>query len=110
MQLTRVELYIKVCERPLSKIAPELRISGTALAAICKRYQVPYPGSGYWTRRSLGLPAELPTLPVASDLAINIIPSAVKPRNKRTMEEGPPRKPKLVARTRRPVCHLLLSG
>lgn len=78
MQLTRLELYERVCDRPLSKIAPELGISGTALAAICKRYQVPYPGSGYWTRKSLGLPAEPPTLPTASEETIEITPSVGK--------------------------------
>lgn len=88
MQVTRLELYKRVCERPLSKVAPELGISGTALAAICKQYQVPYPGSGYWTRKSLGLPAELHALPEASDETIDILPPAVKLRKKRTMEEG----------------------
>ncbi|WLA47890.1 hypothetical protein QIH80_40850 [Bradyrhizobium elkanii] len=110
MQVTRLELYKRVCERPLSKIAPELGISGTALAAICNRYQVPYPGSGYWTRKSIGLPAELPTLPEAPDETIEILPPVVKPRKKRTMEEGAARKPKLVAKTRRPVRHPLLFG
>ncbi|MCX5568199.1 hypothetical protein [Kaistia nematophila] len=110
MQVTRVELYKRVCERPLSKVAPELGISGTALAAICKQYQVPYPGSGYWTRKSLGLSAELPTLPEASDETIDILLPVVKPRKKRTMEEGAPRKPKLATKTRRPVRHPLLFG
>lgn len=110
MQVTRLELFNWVCERPLSKVAPELGISGTALAAICKRYQVPYPGSGYWTRRSLGLSAELPALPEASDETIDILPPAVKPRKKRTIEERAALKPKLVAKTRRPVRHTLLFG
>ena len=110
MQVTRLELHKRVCERPLSKVAPELGISGTALAAICKRYQVPYPGSGYWTRKSLGLPAELPTLPEASDEIIDILPPVVKPRRKRTMEEGAARKPRPVAKSRRPVRHPVLVG
>ena len=59
-QLRRAELYRRVCEMPLSKLAPQLGISATALAAVCKAHQVPYPGSAYWTRRSLGLEAELP--------------------------------------------------
>lgn len=87
MQLIRLGLYKLVCDRPLSKVAPALGISGTVLAAICKRYQVPYPGSGYWTRMSLGLPAELPALPEASDETIEITPSIPKPRHKRTLEE-----------------------
>ncbi|PSJ55964.1 hypothetical protein [Pseudaminobacter soli (ex Li et al. 2025)] len=110
MQLTRLELYKRVCDRPLSKVAPELGISGTVLAAICKRYQIPYPGSGYWTRKSLGLPAELPTLPEASDETIEIMPSVAKPRKKRTLEEGSVRKPKPDAKLRRPARHPLLFG
>lgn len=110
MQVTRLELYKLVCGRPLSKVAPELGISGTALAAICKRYQVPYPGSEYWTRTSLGLPAELPTLPEAPDETIEILPPVVKPRKKRTMEEGAARKLKPVAKPRRPARHPLLFG
>ena len=53
MRITRAELYRKVCRSPLSKVAPQLGISGTALATICKKYEIPYPGSGHWTRVSL---------------------------------------------------------
>lgn len=110
MQMTRLELYKRVCDRPLSKVAPELGISGMALAAICKRYQVPYPGSGYWTRKSLGLSAELPALPEASDATIDILPSVAKPRKKRAVQEDTARKPKPVANSRGPARHPLLSG
>ncbi|QKC97153.1 hypothetical protein [Mesorhizobium sp. NZP2298] len=110
MQLTRLELYKRVCDRPLSKVAPELGISGTALASICKRYQIPYPGSGYWTRRSLGLAAELPSLPEASNETIEITASIPKPRQKRTPEEIAARKTKRLARPDRPVHHPLLFG
>jgi hypothetical protein len=110
MQMTRLELYNRVCDRPLSKVAPELGISGTQLAAICKRYQIPYPGSGYLTRKSLGLPAELPMLPEAPDETIEVMPPVVKPRRKRTLEEGFARKTKPVAKPRRPAHHPLLFG
>lgn len=110
MQITRLGLYKRVCDRPLSKVAPDLGISGTVLAAVCKRYQVPYPGSGYWTRKSLGLPAELPTLPEASDETIEVIPSVAKPRKKRTSEKGSTRKTRPVAKPHRPARHPLLLG
>lgn len=110
MQMTRLELYKRVCDKPLSKVAPELGISGMALAAICKRYQVPYPGSGYWTRKSFGLSAELPALPEASDETIEILPSVAKPRKKRTVQEDTARKPKPVAKSRGPARHPLLFG
>lgn len=110
MQLTRLELYKRVCDSPLSKVAPEFGISGTALAAICKQYQVPYPGSGYWTRKSLGLPAELPTLPATSDEIIEITPSVPKPRQKRPPEEGSVRNTRAAAKPHRPARHPLLFG
>ncbi|MGV2184040.1 hypothetical protein [Rhizobium rhizogenes] len=110
MQLTRLELYELVCGSPLSKVGPELGISGTALAAICKQYQVPYPGSGYWTRKSLGLPAELPELPGASDETIEITPMIPKPRRDRARDEGAARKTKALAKTHRLARHPLLFG
>ncbi|PDT50850.1 MULTISPECIES: hypothetical protein [Sinorhizobium] len=110
MQLTRLELYKRVCDRPLSKVAPEFGISGTALAVICKQYQVPYPGSGYWTRKSLGLPAELPPLPATSDDIIEITPSVPKPRQKKPREEGSARQTRAAAKPHRPARHPLLFG
>ncbi|MCZ4088727.1 hypothetical protein [Sinorhizobium psoraleae] len=109
MQLTRLELYKRVCDSPLSKVAPDFGISGTALAAICKQYQVPYPGSGYWTRKSLGLPAELPTLPATSADIIEITPSVPKPRQKRPPEEAV-RNTRAAAKRHRPARHPLLFG
>lgn len=67
MRLSRLELYERVSALPLSKLAREFGITGTAMAAVCKKCQIPYPGSGYWTRKSLGLAAELPALPEAPD-------------------------------------------
>lgn len=111
MQLTRLELYKRVCDRPLSKVAPELGISGTVLAAICKQFQVPYPGSGYWTLKSLGLPAELPPLPEASDETVEITPSIPKPpRQKRTPRESSAPRTRSVAKHHRPARHPLLFG
>ncbi|MGO7394576.1 hypothetical protein ACCS62_28430 [Rhizobium ruizarguesonis] len=110
MQLTRLDLYKRVCGSPLSKVGPELGISGTALAAVCKQYQVPYPGSGYWTRQSLGLPTELPDLPGASDEAIEITPRDPKPRRDRSRDKGSARKTKAVVKTHRLARHPLLFG
>jgi hypothetical protein len=72
MQIARSELYRLVSERPLSKVAPDLGISPTALAQLCKSNQVPYPGSGYWTRKSLGMPVELGPLPLSDQGIVQI--------------------------------------
>ncbi len=109
MQISRYNLYKLVSASPLSKLSVELGISGTALAALCKRYQVPYPGSGYWTRRSLGIDAELPTLPDGPDETIEITAVSQKPRAPRTSRNRPSKNEpsKLFLRTER---HPLLSG
>lgn len=110
MQLTCLELYNRVCERPLSKIAPEFGISGTVLASLCKRYQVPYPGSGLWTRKLLGLPVDLPPLPEASDELIELTSPTPKPRRKRTVKEGSVRQPRPAMKPQGPARHPLLFG
>lgn len=110
MRLTRLELYERVCGAPLSKLAPEFGLSGTVLAAFCRKHQIPYPGSGYWTRKSLGLAAELPVLPEGSDDPIEITASVPKPRQKNATEDGTKGKTKAIAKPRRFERHPLLYG
>jgi hypothetical protein len=84
-QVKRSELYALVCASPLSKLAPQLGTDGTKLAAICREHQIPYPGSGYWARISMGLDGELPPLPVideAADPLISIPPHVPKKRRR----------------------------
>lgn len=53
-RIDRDELYRLVCEAPLSKVGPQLGIQSVALAALCRAHQIPYPGSGHWTRQVVG--------------------------------------------------------
>lgn len=110
MRISRRELYERVCQRPLSKIAPDFSISGTALAAICKRHQIPYPGSGYWTRKALGLAVRLPTLPDGIDETIEIVATPAKPRPKRPEGDAAAPKRKRVSRPSLPPRHPILLG
>lgn len=112
MNLTRSELFRKVCELPVSKLAPELGTSGPALAMICKQYKIPYPGSGYWTRKSLGLAPDLPVLPEGPDDAIEIKTRVVVPRKPRASktEAAPAIKIKSGSKHRRAEHHSLLFG
>jgi hypothetical protein len=109
MQLTRLELYQRVCNSPLNKIAPELGLSATALSAICKKHDVPFPGAGYWTRKVMGLPAELPPLPGAPDDIIDISRPVHRPQR-----QGPPPNPearkKRTVKPHRKSRHPLLFG
>lgn len=110
MRISRRELYERVCQSPSSKIAPDFSISGTALAAICQRHRVPYPGSGYWTRKALGLATELPSLPDGIDETIEILAAPAKPKPKRLEGEAAAPKRKRISRLPLPPRHPILFG
>jgi hypothetical protein len=60
--------------------------------------------------KSLGLPAELPTLPTASDETIDITPSVAKPRQKENAGKRLRAEDRSVAKPRRRAHHPLLFG
>ncbi len=48
--LTRRELYDLVWSRPMIRLADEFGVTGTGLAKICQRHDVPTPPRGYWAK------------------------------------------------------------
>jgi hypothetical protein len=86
MQISRLELYELISKSPLSKVAPSLGISATTLAEICRRHNVPYPGSGYWTRKSLGQTVMLDPLP--PDCSSEGQPIDIEPAKPRALRAG----------------------
>jgi hypothetical protein len=56
MQLTRLELYLLLWQRPATDVADELGISSSALKKVCRTHQIPTPGRGYWRKREIGEP------------------------------------------------------
>lgn len=50
----REELYRKVWEEPLLKVAKEYGVSSVALAKTCRKLSVPVPGRGYWAKLAHG--------------------------------------------------------
>lgn len=52
--ITRDELYRRVWETPMSRLAAEFGITGKGLSKICDRLEIPYPPSGYWARKAAG--------------------------------------------------------
>ncbi len=59
----RQELYEKVWQYPLRKLAAEYGISDVGLAKVCRKLEIPLPGVGHWTKIACGLPIERPSLP-----------------------------------------------
>ena len=67
--VSRQELYDQAWSTPMTRLAKEYGISDVALAKICKRLHVPYPGRGYWRRKETGKTVKQLPLPPNTDLA-----------------------------------------
>ena len=67
IRLTRNELYEKVWSQSVSSLAKEMGISNVRLAKICKRYNIPRPGLGYWAKKQAGLKVQQKPLPKGDD-------------------------------------------
>lgn len=61
--VSREELYAKVWARPMTDVAAEYGITGTALKKTCNRHRVPTPPRGYWAKVQRGKPAKKLDLP-----------------------------------------------
>ncbi len=73
-QITVEELYTLVWQRPILHIAREFGVSNTALSKCCKKYGIPTPGAGHWTKVQLGISIETPPLSLgAGELSAPVI-------------------------------------
>ena len=66
--LTRNDLYEKVWKKPMVQLAKEFGISDRGLAKICKKYDIPRPGLGYWAKLEFGKKVKKVPLPKNSEL------------------------------------------
>lgn len=81
LQYDREELFRKVWEQPMLKVAEEYGVSSVALGKTCKKLSVPVPGRGHWAKLAHGHPGtEKPTLPKLEKVpVIYRCPPAQKP-------------------------------
>jgi hypothetical protein len=68
----RQELYEKVWQFPLRKLAAEYGISDVGLAKVCRKLEVPLPGLGHWTKIACGHTIPRPPLPEVKNLPVLI--------------------------------------
>src|SRR5512142_2859175 len=67
----REELYRKVWEKPLIKVAEEYGVSAVALGKTCRKLSVPVPGRGHWAKLAHGKQgAKKPVLPKLDDVPV----------------------------------------
>jgi hypothetical protein len=69
----RQELYEKVWQFPLRKLAAEYGISDVGLAKVCRKLDIPLPDLGHWTKIACGHAIPRPPLP-----AMETIPALVR--------------------------------
>lgn len=80
--VSREELYAQVWASPMSHLAARYGITGTGLAKICARLDVPCPPRGYWAKKATGKPVAQYRLPQAkadTPLKVTITPAPPAP-------------------------------
>ena len=61
--LSRDDLYSQIWSTPMIRLAAQYGITGTGLAKICARLNVPCPPRGYWAKKAAGKPVVQYRLP-----------------------------------------------
>lgn len=84
----RQELYEKVWQYPLRKLAVEYGISDVALANVCRKLRIPLPALGHWTKIQCGHKIPTPVLPTAEDLPV-LLRSAPREKTPLLTEDSP---------------------
>lgn len=77
--LSRGELYEKVWQTTLEHLAGQFGITGTDLAKICRRLNVPYPPQGHWAKLAAGkkvAPIPLPPAGPNTPSSVSIAPKS----------------------------------
>jgi hypothetical protein len=84
IRLSRAELYDQVWKTPLMRLGPQYGITGTDLAKICGRLNVPCPPAGYWLRVNAGGSPQKAILPPAGEGIpddVTISPTPERPKD-----------------------------
>ena len=75
MKISREDLYRRVWETPLTKLAKEFDISDVGLAKACRKHDIPTPPVGHWAKVAHGKPVMKPALPKSDQSAVVLNPT-----------------------------------
>jgi hypothetical protein len=84
----RQELFEKVWQFPIRKLAEEYGISDVGLAKVCRKLQIPLPGLGHWTKIACGHTIPRPPLPEVENLPV-LIRQIREPETPTLAEDSP---------------------
>lgn len=65
--VSREELYEQVWSKPMTKVAEDYDVTGTALKKTCDRHHIPTPERGYWAKLEYRKPVHKEALPPLPD-------------------------------------------
>lgn len=86
----REELYQKVWDQPLLKVAEEYGVSAVALGKTCRKLSVPVPGRGHWAKLAHGKEGtKKPPLPKVDNVPV-IFRSPAAPKKPTISEQDDP--------------------
>jgi hypothetical protein len=71
--VSREELYEQVWSQPMTKVAAEYGVTGTALKKTCDRHKIPIPERGYWAKLEHSKLARKRPLPNLTDSGLDRI-------------------------------------
>jgi hypothetical protein len=89
-QYDRDELYRKVWEQPMLKVAEEYGVSAVALGKTCRKLSIPVPGRGHWAKLAHGhAGAKRPPLSKLDNVPV-VYRSPVAPRKPTNSDQNDP--------------------
>lgn len=71
--VSREELHEQVWSKPMTKVAADYGITGTALKKTCNRHRIPTPERGYWAKLEHGKPVQKQSLPPMAERHLAVV-------------------------------------
>lgn len=71
--ISRQDLFTRVWDTPMRKLAAEFAISDVGLAKVCRKHDIPVPPVGYWAKVAHGKPTTRPLLPPHAVQSISFV-------------------------------------
>ena len=92
ISLSRQQLYDEIWQVSVAGVARKYNLNYQKLIAKCKEADIPFPSSGYWTKKSLGkdVAAEVVVLPPSEIEHVELLLAGAKVEKKKKLEEKQP--------------------
>jgi hypothetical protein len=72
-EVSREQLYRELWSEPATAVAKRYGISDVGLTKVCRRYDIPKPGLGYWAKHEVGRAPTPPPLPPVQNSALETV-------------------------------------